>query len=142
MSYRRRAEVSSEERALDLVRLAFRREEGSEVRRRVTQRRVDERTEQGGALRPVLGGQQAPRPCLLACIPTEGPRLPILSPPMVTVPGEHLTASSVPLTRQARGTRCHTIAPLVLLFARQRTSSREPRGRCHTGAGVKPLWCE
>lgn len=87
MSYRRRAEVSSEERALDLVRLAFRREEGSEVRRRVTRRRVDERTEQGGALRPVLGGQQAPRPCLLACIPTEGPRLLILSPPMVTAWG-------------------------------------------------------
>lgn len=36
----------------------------------MTWRRVDERTE---ALRPLLGGQQAPRPCLLACIPTEGP---------------------------------------------------------------------
>lgn len=59
-----------------------------------------------------------------------------MSPPTVTVPGEHLTASSAPLTRQARGTRCHTIPPLVPLFARQRTSSGEPRGRLpHRGRG-------
>lgn len=38
----------------------------------MTRRRVDE-NRAGRCSEAFLGGQQAPRPCLLACIPTEGP---------------------------------------------------------------------
>lgn len=98
------------------------------------------KTEQGGALRPSSGDGRHPGPAFSPAYPQKGPRPPILSPPMVTVPGEHLTASSVPLTRQARGTRCRTITQLVLLFARQRTRGGEPRGWLpHRGRGEASL---
>lgn len=86
------------------------------------------------------GDSRHPGPAFSPAYPQKGPRPPILSPSTVTVPGEHRTASSAPLTRQERGTRCHTIPPLVPLFARQRTSSGEPWGRLpHRGRGEASL---